>query len=429
MNNLYDAGKAQRLVNKGVEIDLCPHDSGELKTTVLDNLGTIEKTGYSICFQRLYEVHGQWNDGKPDDASLLAIKMIPCTAKAEDYFKSLSITMTLELSKDARSNQEGPYFASYEPGQEGAMFIKEVSHTVTTSKEAEGNLGAQLPGGADLGLTLSKSTSEEFQRRLIHKVEAKEEWSATGNANRKRTNRIRWTLTSAEQSDGIGDYAIIAFLIRRSRATKFRINVESEAKINLKVDTVNSLLPMGRKVILGDFGPANATDQLKPDGVKETNLEQVADQNSLRDIAFIHLPERVAPRSVYNSTYGSTATVSTTNALAAATPVKSATNMQAAASSTAGIQLAPEQERGTFPATTSPLMRGLTCSVCHMTLERGTTARANSHCRANNRAIRHRRMAALYRRLAQLHMEEADDSDGIPIMESYADEVERQDYI
>ncbi|GAW22633.1 hypothetical protein ANO14919_121750 [Xylariales sp. No.14919] len=460
MTDLYDAEEAIPLRNDELDIDLYPPGSGELKTTVPDHLGTIYKTGYSIRFQRLCEVHGRWNSKKPDDASLLAIKMTPRIRSPGDHFKSLSVTMTLELSKGIKGNHEAPYFASYEPGQEGAYYTKEVSHSVTVTKEAEGNFGGQLPVGADIGLTLSKSKSEEFQRRLIHKIEATEESSSIGTSNRKRTNRITWTLTPAEQSDGIGDYMIIALLIQRSRSSKFRIKVESKADINIFKDSANSLLQWNRKITLGDFGPESAIDQLKLAGVDETNLERVSDasdapdQNILRKIAFVHVPERVAPGSVYKIADRGATAVGTENpcrcpihpthhvhprvgtrpnsdqiSATAATPAKLVQNVQAVASSTADVQLAPGSAMGTFLATASPTVGGPAFSARPMRSDRSIPEAASSYSKINNRAVRHRRMAALYRRLAQLHMEEADDADSIPSLESYADEVEMQGYV
>ncbi|KAI1112637.1 hypothetical protein F5Y14DRAFT_463234 [Nemania sp. NC0429] len=430
MSDAYDVEETLSLGND-LDIDLRPSSTSELKSTVLDHLNTIEKTGYSVRFQRLYEVHGQWNNQKPDDASLLAIKMTPRVVNPRDHFKSLNIIMTLILPNGIRGNHEAPYFSSYEPGQEGAWFMNEVSHTVTINKGGEANIGGQLPVGADLGLTFSKSKSEEFQSRRILKVEAKEDWSATENANRKRTDRIRWTVTPADQSDGIGDYFVIAFLVRRSRETKFRIRVESEASISVFKDSVNDLLSWGRKATLGDFGPASAPNQLKPSGVEETNLERVARQNILRNIAGVHIPERVAAKSVYNVADEKNATTSTTTPLAAGTPVMLSPNVQVAAGN-AGVQLAPGPVIGTPPviaSIASSATRGSAYLACQMQSEQEILVAANSRSRGDKRAVRHRRMAALYRRLAQLHMEEAEDIDGIPSMESYANEAERQEYV
>jgi hypothetical protein len=47
---------------------------------------------------------------------------------------------------------------------------------------------------------------------------------------------------------------------------------------------------------------------------------------------------------------------------------------------------------------------------------------------SNPRSIRHRKMAALYSRLAKLHREEAEEAE-ILNEEVYADEVEREEYV
>ncbi|KAI0468414.1 hypothetical protein F4859DRAFT_490357 [Xylaria cf. heliscus] len=75
MAHVYDTEEALSRGDNELDIDLHPPSSSELKSTVLEHLDTINKTGYSVRFQRLYEAHGRWNDLNPDDASLLAIKM------------------------------------------------------------------------------------------------------------------------------------------------------------------------------------------------------------------------------------------------------------------------------------------------------------------------------------------------------------------
>jgi hypothetical protein len=52
--------------------------------------------------------------------------------------------------------------------------------------------------------------------------------------------------------------------------------------------------------------------------------------------------------------------------------------------------------------------------------------RGRSFISSNSRASRHRKMAALYQRLAQLHREEAEEADALDEAEAaYADEAER----
>ena len=105
--------------------------------------------------------------------------------------------------------------------------------------------------------------------------------------------------------------------------------------------------------------------------------------------------------------------------------VQAASSTVISASSTAGTQAEPGPAPAsmTLPATVAAAVKG-------PPLLAPRTGNLYGYSRANStRAIRHRRMAALYRRLAQLHMEEADDAEGIPSMESYADEVEREEYV
>jgi hypothetical protein len=194
--SLDDAGHGVYLQQEGSELK-----------AVLDHLGTEERTGYSVRYQRLAEVHGAWDSFHFDSASLLAIKITPRVDNYKDRFKMLSITMTVLLPKDNKGNFGAPYFESYEPGEEGAWFMNEVLNKHTDTGTVEGNISGQIPKGLNLGLKLSRTVSEESQRRLIHKVETTESW-VSGVAQNK-TNQLQWTITPAEQSDGIGDHLVV----------------------------------------------------------------------------------------------------------------------------------------------------------------------------------------------------------------------------
>lgn len=289
--SLDDAGREVYLQQEG----------GELKS-VPDHLGTDEQMGYSVRYQRLAEVHGAWNSLRPDSASLLVIKITPRVHNFKDRFKMLSITMTVQLPKTTKGNFESPYFESYEPGEEGAWFMNEVINKRTDTGEVEGNISGQIPKGPELGLRLARTVAEESQRRYIHKVETTEEWA--GGVDVSKTNKLTWTITPAEQSDGIGDHLVIGFLIQRAKGSAFRLKVESHASIGFFTDKWNNR-PWGKKFGLGDFGPANTTKgELKPDGVNEGNLKQASDKKLLQELAYVHVPEKVVTRKNYSKPEG-----------------------------------------------------------------------------------------------------------------------------
>lgn len=110
-------------------------DGGALKSDVQGLLGTITRTGYSVFFQRIFEVHGRTNDSKVDNATLLVIKISPRVKDDGRQFKKFSVTLELEPAPGAPRNDKPPEFVSYEPAQEGVWFIKE--RTVNRSETGE----------------------------------------------------------------------------------------------------------------------------------------------------------------------------------------------------------------------------------------------------------------------------------------------------
>ena len=296
MDNDNESGELYSLGGEELRVDL--QQKGSALKSILDHLGTDDQTGYSVRYQRLAEVHGAWDPSHPDSASLVALKITPRVDNYKDRFKMLSITITVVLPKGTIGNLDAPYFDSYEPGEGGAWFMDEVSTTRTVTKEAEGTLSGQVPSGPELALKLAQAVSEESKIRFIHKIETTEGWVA--GVSVKRTNQLKWTITPAENSNGIGDHIVIAFLVRRARASKFRLKIDHDANISYFTDKWNDR-PWGNKFRLGDFGPAKSPTQVKPAGVSEGNLKQVSDTKLLGKIAYIHVPEKVVPRTNYSS--------------------------------------------------------------------------------------------------------------------------------
>ncbi|KAH6987003.1 hypothetical protein EDB80DRAFT_176753 [Ilyonectria destructans] len=425
---------------------------GHVKSSELGHLGTIDRSGYSIVFQRLFEVHGKWEKKQSDNASLLAIKISPRVKNHEHHFKQLKVVLTVELAKGTIGNAEAPSFDSYEPGQQGAFFLKEISTKRTDTVEGSIQLSGQVPSGPSLSANTSKSRSEESDQRRIHSISAKPSWAA---GNTEKPNQIEWTLKPAENSDGIGDYMVVALLVLRARGSKFQIRAESNADISFFTDKLN-VIPWNSKVRMGPFGPArDSTKQLWPPAkvnLDDKNLSQASADNILGKIAFVHVPEKLAPRALYSETAAeagvvipSTITPPSTSATAtaaftatSAAAFKSAAGDLADAAPTVTVLDKASTTAAAPPVTQEPLKvqpSGPTSGHSAVQLPRSFHQRPEprtqqpprwySAANANSRALRHRRMASLYRRLAQLHMEEAEDAER-PDMESYADQAEAE---
>lgn len=292
------SSKAHHLHSLGddeVEIPI-EEDGGEVKSDIPDSLGAINQTGYSVAFQRIYEVHGSMSPPAVDNASLLVVKISP-KGDGRHTFKKFEVELELQVAPGSSSNRKSPEFAAFEPAQEGVWYINEHTIRHTDSNELEANASGQIPGGVTFGLSAKKSKSEEQQHRVLHTVEARPGYSDRVD---NRPDIVTWTVLPADKADGIGDYMVIAVLIERARGCQFMIKASSKAKLSLISNAMNHWNGKS-EVFLGPFGSATSSDEkrLTPPGVNEGNLQAVSSENLLQKLAFVHIPEKVAPRNLY----------------------------------------------------------------------------------------------------------------------------------
>ena len=273
--------------------------AGQLKSDLPHQIGFLSKPGYSVSFQRLYEVHGDFEKGSTDNASLLVWKIQPKVDSPTRCFKSFKVTLAVEPAKGARLNDDPPYVVSYEPAQDGVVYFSEHITNITNTSSIETSLSAQPPiGGASLGLTGSKSRTEEFKQRVLHKLSSGT-IQDTGDAG---PNVVWWRLEPATQSDGIGDHMAVAVLIRRAKASKFVVSVDAEADVGFraKISDPWRVLRKHQKTILGPFGPVKGGAQSVPTDVNEHDLHASSTAEILKRLAFVHVPEKLAPREFYD---------------------------------------------------------------------------------------------------------------------------------
>jgi hypothetical protein len=274
-------------------------DGGALKSNVQGVLGRVTRTGYSVAFQRAYEVNGSMDGTAVDNATLLVMKISPRVNDTKRRFKSFSVSLKVEVAPGKMRNISTPEILSYEPAQEGVWYIKENIITQTEASSIQATAAAQAPGGASLGFTASKSLSEEIKRRVLHTVSARPDY---GPGTDECPDEVTWSLSPAEKADGIGDYMVVAMLIRRARASSFIIRVKTKAELGFFADKLNAF-PGHADTCLGPFPrpQRNGTAQLKaPPGIEENNLGATSEENLLQTLAFIHVPEKVAARDIYS---------------------------------------------------------------------------------------------------------------------------------
>jgi hypothetical protein len=281
-----DEIEPQALDDDEVELHLV-EEGGAVKSNALGHLATVTRTGYSVMFQRAYEVNGAMDDNSVDNAP-------------GRQFKGFTVSFTVKayFPKGQRRNINSPEIVSYEPAQEGVLYLKENTITQTETGTISGNASAQAPGGASLGFTASKSLTQETKKRVLHSVSAKPDF---GPGTVESPDKVTWTLSPAEKADGIGDYMVVAMLIKRARGSSFVIEVKTKGSLGFFHDKVNAF-PGHADTYLGPFPrPAKegATPLKTPSGVEENNLGATSSENLLQTLSFVHIPEKVAARQIY----------------------------------------------------------------------------------------------------------------------------------
>ncbi|KAI8634075.1 hypothetical protein F5Y19DRAFT_198669 [Xylariaceae sp. FL1651] len=405
----------QRLGDNEVVVPLV-EDGGSLKDNALDHLGTVTRTGYSVIFQRVYEVNGSMDPHSKDNATLLVLKIMPYTKEQKQQFKGFEVSLKVKTHTKPPGmwrNVGPPQIIAYEPAQEGALYIKETIIPRTEASSLGGNASVQPATGLSLGFTASKSVTEEIKKRVLHRVSARPHY---GSNSSKHPDKITWTISPAEDADGIGDYMVAAMLISRAKGSSFIIEVGTDAGLGLLHDAANHF-PGRAKLALGPFPTELEPGEKKstvPPGVEENSLEAISSENLLQTFSFVHIPEKTLAREIYRKT---TATLETMTI------------------EEGGETSLPDQAPLVAPATGPELLKGKPMAA-------ETPARLNRVVRlpgvkmaqttgrpvatSSARAIRLRKVAAHYQRLAQLYREEADEADGLD--ESYTLAAEEEEY-
>ncbi|OTA95156.1 hypothetical protein M434DRAFT_226083 [Hypoxylon sp. CO27-5] len=451
------------------EVELPLYDDGAEVKSLGALLGTVKQTGYSIIFQSLHEVNGSMDKNAADNATLLVIKISPRTG-TNSYFKNLSMALKVKPAPHSPRNSKLPEIDGFEPGQQGAVFIKESNINRTELSEVQANVSAH-GAGANLGIAAKKSTSDEKQLRSLHTVKAEPSWNSAD-----QIDKVTWKISPADKADGIGDYIVVAMVVKRTKGCQFIIEVENKANVGILSKAAN-VFRGATKVSLGPFGAQrkDERDYAIPTGVDEKNLATALQSSTVNELAFVHVPEKVEARSMYSEAVtpvpsqrlaSTQATVESFQAKemqetkSVVLAVESSSSVQASQKTQPApiLTTTPKTKTGEVDSTMNtqqdpgapppsqdnaessgfndlPKPIGSSLERHHFTKANLTISGPKTAVRyesnipfgaSSSRAERHRKMAALYHRLSQLHREEAEEAEGWDEAQ-YADEAEMQE--
>ncbi len=280
-------------------------DSGQVRDDLPPKLGTITKSSFSVDFELVYEVHGGYNKGEEDNASLLVIRLVPKPDDLKRQFAWFRATLTVLSEKiddlDTVCDDQIPTIISTEPASRGEQFADVFTTNETRENTFKASLQAQVQAITP-GVEASRSSKSDFKQHHLLKVK-----SGTGRAgrtilalSRKAANQAWWEVRAANEKDGTGDSLTVAMLIKRPRGSKFRVEAGIDGEIGTYSESLWKLMPsiVRRKkapVRLDVFGPANAVlAQRLPKGVQVDNLHAASTDNAMRriDEVGLHLPEQ-----------------------------------------------------------------------------------------------------------------------------------------
>jgi hypothetical protein len=273
------------------------------KAALPERLVITKKSKFSVDFELVYEVHGGYDMGDEDNASLLVIRVVPRPDDLKRQFVWFKVTLTVlpEERKGQRTDEDkdsGPLLASFEPASSGDEFVDVFTENETRETALKGNLQVQM-FGVTPGVEASMRHKCEFKTHHLLRIKSGTDRTNMALSERK-VNRVWWELRAADPKDGIGDSFTVALLVKRPKGSKFRIEANTDGVIGVLSETLKKFVPTGLRSkkdpsLLDVFGPARAGSvQRLPKGVDEKNLQAASEDNVMKGIdeVGLHLPEQ-----------------------------------------------------------------------------------------------------------------------------------------
>ncbi|KAF3069900.1 hypothetical protein CFAM422_006811 [Trichoderma lentiforme] len=393
-------------------------DGGQVRSDILQNLGTITRSNFSVDFELVYEVHGNYNRNDKDNASLLVIKVIPKPDNLKRQFVWLKITLTLLPEGGIQQGEEDegtvPLLRSLEPASSGEQFADVFTTNETRERGLKGSIQAQV-WGVSPGIEGSSSSTSEYKKHHLLRVKSGT-CRTIRSMSRKTVNGAWWEVHAANKNDGIGDSFTVALLVARPQGSKFRLEANIDGEIGVLSETVKTFIPSGLRskkdpVLLDIFGTSNSIlDQKAPPGIFPDHLHAASIEGTMKEIAEVGIVATRSDLEDLKRVHNDDKAEATTDAPAANRkasdnyPTKVSPSLNQHLHSTVSPSGLPVGEYILNPDITQPAPNH----------EGGGLPAQNQLPRTNPsqmmaRVGRLREIAALYNRLADLHREEAED--------------------
>ncbi|KAF5977371.1 ankyrin unc44 [Fusarium bulbicola] len=371
---------------------------GQVRSDVLESLGTSKKGSFSTNFELVHELHGSYEKGETDTGSLLAIKIIPKPTDLKRQFVWFKVTLTVLHGTDNPSNDEFnvPSIGSYEPASDGAQYASVTTTNETREQMFKGSLTGQV-SGASPGIEGSRTAKSEYQKRHLLQVRSGVQRTIS-SMSRKKANQVWWEIQAANKEEGIGDNFTVALLINRPKESNFRVEAEIDGEVGEFSEIAKSLIPKGLRskkdpTVFKTFSPARSKPTSRvPPGIDLEDMHAASVDDLMKSIAWVglHLPEAVQPvRFLKDPKPEETTSPGSIDTSDAGLPPQTAPPVVANATAYHDLQQANYPSQPEVQLESQPRIAA-TGGPHHM-----------------GRAARHKKMAALYELLAELHREEA----------------------
>ncbi|GES57671.1 ankyrin unc44 [Aspergillus terreus] len=385
-----------------LELETYNPDAAEVKSDLPEQQSSIQNSSFTVKFQVLYEVHGDYTSTSTNNASLVVFKIIPESMDPKQRLLSFDITLTILPDGQVDGPRNLPFLRSYEPNSGGAEYIKVCTTNETLERTWEGNAQLDVMGFSP-GIRGSRTKRTEFERQ--HVLQITSGFGSSPPAPIGKANEVRWSIRAAAdiKDSGIGDSFTVALLIRRPAASSFQIVAKVDGEIGDLRHQMKRLIPTGlrskkKPTVLGTYGPrADQESTEVPSGIDRHNLSAASKDNVMKTIKEIglHLPEEA--RLANFQSQPATQTVSSADAAETATTHMSA-GVSAAKTVNCSVQeIVTRRNDATLLAPPHGSNDSTTLGARSILQRESDMARME----------RHRKMAALYERLAELHREEA----------------------
>lgn len=297
-------------------------ETGLLRTELQQVRGVFDISDISVSVRRVCEAHGVWDDQKPSVNASLIIWSCKVFNNGRSQtlqkrrVKSLKVQLRFENGletvrrsrRNPKSPSDDPQIVAYAPASLGAIYIMPTEETRSESTEGgiEGSLEGPAPLKPKISAHLKQTASREYKKNFAFKIDAEAQDSTGPNSSRGGENMVTWNMVENEsQQDGISDTFLLCVVLQRPTAEQFVVHLGFDAHVDrwyeIKQKT-NKLLRRWHPLAFNPQDPPNGL----PENHSLQNLKKSAQGSILDDLAGIHFPELVAPKTFYSDASNTT---------------------------------------------------------------------------------------------------------------------------